>query len=106
MNTQEFDTASTATGPLLVLLSASQAKEFEGDGLERQTNSAPTVDRRVSPSRPSVADAPSSWPKAVIPGSLPALLLIILRRPRGRCPPHPEWRLPAGCVLAVRYRSR
>jgi len=106
MNQQEFDTASTATGPLLALMSASHENELEDEGADDRNNGEITAGRLVSDSRPTVAEARPTWPKAVVPGTLPALLLIILRRPRSHCPPRDEWNLPAGCVLAVRYRSR
>jgi hypothetical protein len=56
--------------------------------------------------RDATANAQSPWemPRAV------ALMLTLLRMlrsrpPRHNRPPHREWTLPNGCVLAVRYRS-
>ncbi len=47
----------------------------------------------------AVATGPIEW-------ALLRLLTSCPRKPRHRPPPRREWKLPPGCVLAVRYSSR
>ncbi len=101
MSAYEFHSDSTPAEMVVVAVPAPRTERFDITNAERPEGEADSCRGKAG-----VTDARSPWPRAVVPGSTPALLLITIRPRRGNRPPECEWKLPAGCVLAVRCRSR